>query len=40
MAKFRDSTGRVVMRSTKKTVHREALNLDSVVECLNFHGKC
>lgn len=27
MAKFRDSTGRVVMRSTKKTVHREALKV-------------
>ena len=27
MAKFRDATGRVVMRSTKQTVHREALKL-------------
>jgi integrase len=27
MAKFRDSTGRVVMRSTKQTVHRDALKV-------------
>ena len=27
MAKFRDSTGRVVMRSTKKTAHRDALKI-------------
>jgi len=27
MAKFRDATGRVVMRSTKKTSHREALKI-------------
>src|SRR5436305_951475 len=27
MAKFRDATGRVVMRSTKQTAHREALKL-------------
>ena len=27
MAKFRDGTGRVVMRSTKKTVHRDALKI-------------
>lgn len=27
MAKFRDATGRVVMRSTKKTAHRDALKI-------------
>jgi integrase len=27
MAKFRDATGRVVMRSTRKTVHRDALKI-------------
>lgn len=32
MAKFRDATGRVVMRSTKKTAHRDALKIALVWE--------